>query len=258
MSGTINGDEFPSGFAPNFALYRTATPLKLRTGPQRAPRANAYCWVGQSFLDELAAAAGKDPLAFQLEVLKTKVMPRQPGESFDDSFNQDRMRPLLELVADKAGWHGRKSANGQGMGIACYYCHLGYFAVVAQVSVDEQNRVTVQHVWGAGDVGSQIINPRAAENQCMGGVVEGLSHLGQEITLEAGRVQQSNLHQHPLLRMRQTPKIEIFFRKTDFPPTGLGEPVLPPVLPAVTNAIFAATGKRIRTLPLKRSGFSFA
>jgi isoquinoline 1-oxidoreductase beta subunit len=107
-------------------------------------------------------------------------------------------------------------------------------------------------------VGSQIINPAAAENMGFGGVVEGLSHLGQEITLVNGRVEQTSYTNHPLARMRQVPPIDIFWHKTDYAPTGLGEPTLPPIIPAVTNAIFAATGKRVRTLPLERSGFTLA
>jgi isoquinoline 1-oxidoreductase beta subunit len=257
-AAAVSGEEFPSGLVPNYGLYRTAMPLRLRTGWLRAPRSNALAWVGQSFLDELAVASGRDPLDLQLEVLNAPVVPKKPGEHFDESFNPGRLKAVLELVAQKSNWRQRKTEKGHGFGIAAYYCHLGYFAEVAEVNVDAQGRVTVQHVWAAGDVGSHIINPSGAENQCLGAIIEGLSHMGQEITLAEGRVQQSNFHQHPMLRMRQVPKIEIFFRQTEYTPTGLGEPTLPPVIPAVTNAVFAATGKRIRALPIQKSGFSFA
>jgi isoquinoline 1-oxidoreductase beta subunit len=168
------------------------------------------------------------------------------------------MRGVLELVAEQSNWRQRKKEKGRGMGIAAFFCHMSYFAEVAEVSVDSQNRITVHRIWAAGDVGSHVINPRAAENQAIGGIIEGLSHMEQEITFAKGQVEQTNFHQQAMLRMRQAPKIEVRFRATQFSPTGLGEPMLPPAIPAVTNAVFAATGKRIRTLPLKRSGFAFA
>jgi isoquinoline 1-oxidoreductase subunit beta len=255
----IDKTEFPSGRVPSYALYTSQMPLLLRTGWLRAPGANAICFVGQSFIDELAAAAGRDPLELQIELLNATEIPlekKDPGG--DPPLNPERLKGVLELVAEKSGWRNRSKTPGRGMGIACYYCHLGYFAEVADVSVDSQNRVTVNRVWAAGDVGSHIINPRAAENMVYGGIIEGLSHMTQEITIQNGQVQQTNYHQYPLLRMRQVPKIEISWRITDHSPTGLGEPMLPPVLPAVGNAIFAATGKRVRTLPLQKSGFSFA
>ena len=265
--GGIGGDSYPAGFSPAYALYTSAQPLTLRAGALRAPGDNAYCWVAQSFLDEVAHAAGRDPLEFQLELLSNNKAPWSSGEGDAVGDHEptgqsvlipERFKGVLELVAEKSGWAHRSKQPGRGMGIAAWFCHLGYFAEVADVSVDKNNKVTVNHVWAAGDVGSQIINPRAAESMGFGGVVEGMSHMGQEITLEDGKIQQSNFHNHPVMRMRQVPKIEVYWRKTDYAQTGLGEPTLPPILPAVSNAIFAATGKRIRTLPLQKSGFSWA
>jgi isoquinoline 1-oxidoreductase beta subunit len=257
----ISSDEFPSGLAPHYALYTSAIPLMLRTGYLRAPGNNAYAFVGQSFLDELAAAAGRDPLEFQLEILSNKMVP-VPGEENKPKgprdLNPERMKGVLQLVAEKSNWASRKKEPGRAMGIAGYFCHLGYFAEVADVTVDKDNKIKVNHVWAAGDVGSEIINPQAAESMGYGGVVEGMSHMQQEITLADGKVQQTNFHQHPLMRMKQVPPIEVYWIKSNFSPTGLGEPTLPPILPAVGNAVFAATGKRIRTLPLGKSGFSWA
>jgi len=252
--------EFPSGRVPNYALYASAQPLLLRTGALRAPGHNAYAFAIQGFIDEMATSAGRDPLEFQLELLNaTPVsMPAGQGRGRGDTLNPERMKGVLELVAEKSGWANRKHTPGRGLGLACHYCHAGYFAEVADVSVDADNRITVHHVWAAGDVGSQIMNPSGAEAQVHGSIIEGMSQLAQEITLSEGRVHQTNYHQHMLLRLRQTPTIELFWRMTQFPPTGLGEPALPPILPAITNAVFAATGKRIRTLPLARSEFSFA
>jgi isoquinoline 1-oxidoreductase beta subunit len=265
--GGIGRDSYPAGFAPVYALHTSTQPLMLRTGALRAPGDNAYCWVSQSFIDEMAHAAGRDPLEFQLELLSNKQAPwTATGEDAVGDHEPtgasvlipERFKGVLELVAEKSGWAKRTKTPGRGMGIAAWFCHLGYFAEVAEVSVDAKNKVTVHNVWAAGDVGSQIINPAAAENISFGGIVEGMSHMGQEITLVDGKVQQTNFHNHSVMRMRQTPKIEVYWRKTDYAPTGLGEPTLPPTLPALSNAIFAATGKRIRTLPLQKSGFSWA
>jgi isoquinoline 1-oxidoreductase subunit beta len=265
--GGIGGDAYPAGFPPAYALFTSAQPLMLRTGALRAPGDNAYCWVAQSFMDELAHAAKRDPLEFQLDLLSNKKAPWNSGggDAVGDHeptgpsvLIPERFKGVLELVAEKSGWANRSKTPGRGMGIAAWFCHLGYFAEVADVSVDAENKVTVHHIWAAGDVGSQIINPAAAENLSYGGIVEGMSHMAQEITIVDGKVQQSNFHNHPLMRMRQAPKIDVYWRKTDYAPTGLGEPTLPPTLPALSNAIFAATGKRIRSLPLQRSGFRWA
>ncbi len=259
--GTIEAVEFPSGRVPNFALHCSPQPFNIRTGALRAPGHNAYAFAIKGFIDEMATAAGRDPLEFQLELLNaTPVpMPATPGgRGGRDTLNAERMKGVLQLVAEKSGWAKRKKTPGMGMGLACHYCHAGYFAEVAEVSVDAKNKITVHRVWAAGDVGSQIMNPSGAEAQVQGSIIEGMSQMAQEITFVNGRADQSNFDEHPILRFHQAPEIELFWRMTDYPPTGLGEPALPPVLPAIANAVFDATGKRIRTLPLARSGFSFA
>ncbi|MGA1981952.1 MAG: molybdopterin cofactor-binding domain-containing protein [Acidobacteriaceae bacterium] len=253
---TLDATEFPSGRVPNYSLFASAQPLILRTGALRAPGHNAYAWAIKAFVDEMATAAGRDPLEFHMELLNATPVPVTGGRG--DSMNAERLKGVLQLVAEKSGWANRKSGAGKGFGLACHYCHAGYFAEVAEVTVDNRNRIKVNKVWAAGDVGNQIMNPSGAEAQVQGAIIEGMSQMAQEITIRDGRPQQSNYNNHPILRLRQAPAIELYWHMTDFPPTGLGEPALPPVLPAIANAVFAATGKRIRTLPLARSGFSWA
>jgi isoquinoline 1-oxidoreductase subunit beta len=244
-SAGMDASEFPAGLVANLDYGVSLVPLGVPTGPLRAPRANALAFVFQSFLDELAHAAGKDPLDFHLAVLGEKRNPRR-------GFDTKRLRGVIELVAEKCGWADRhKLPKGTGMGIASYFCHLGYFAEVVQATVAPSGAVTVDKVWVAGDVGSQIINPSNAENQVQGAALDGIgAALGQAITIEKGRVVEANFDTVRPLRMHQAPPVEVHFRITDHRPTGLGEPALPPVIPALCNAIFAATGKRVRSLPI--------
>jgi isoquinoline 1-oxidoreductase beta subunit len=238
---------FPAQNVPNFQLSHTLLPLKTPTGPWRAPRSCSIAWVIQSFLHELSAAAGRDHLEFLLEVMGE---PR----ALEGGFHTGRAADVIKLAAEKAGW-GRKLPAGRGLGLAFHYSHQGHFAEVAEVSVDAGKKVRLHRMVVAGDIGP-IVNMSGARNQCEGGVVDGFSTMGLEITMENGRIEQTNFHDYPILRMANHPAVEVHFIQSDYPPTGVGEPALPPVAPAICNAIFAATGHRIRTLPLAKEGFS--
>jgi CO/xanthine dehydrogenase Mo-binding subunit len=221
-------------------IAETAVPL----GWMRSVYALQAGFASESFIDELAAAAGKDPLEYRLHMLAKD----RDIQFFTTTWHTARMRGVLQLAADKAGWRKALPA-GRFRGIACFGCFSSYMAEVAEISM-ENDVPRVHRVVAAVDCG-QVVNPSIMEQQIQGGIVYALSNaLRAKITIEKGRVVQGNFDDYPPLRMDETPVVEVYAVPSTEPPTGIGEPSVPPLAPALCNAIFAATKKRIRELPI--------
>ena len=263
INSVVPANEFPRGFVPNFRVNSAAvTPFGIPTGAMRAPSTNGISFVIQSFIDELAVAAGADPIEFRLNLLNNPLSGAAGvPPAGDRTFNPQRAIGVVEAVREMSDWRNARSRlpRGRGMGVAFQFAHAGYIAWVVDLTVDGNRRLTANKAWAAIDIGRQIVNTSRARNLVDGALIEAMSHMmAWEITIDRGRVQQRNFPQYQPTRMSHAPReIDVRFLETDFDPTGLGEPVLPPAIPAICNAIFAATGIRVRSVPLAKEGYGW-
>jgi isoquinoline 1-oxidoreductase beta subunit len=242
-------DGFPAGFVPNFRVEYTPVVSFVPRGAWRAPGHNVTAWIDQSFIDEMALLAGKDPVAFRLEILgdDSKMMPyRDHG---GPEYSTARLKNVINLAAEKSNWY-KPAPKGVYRGFACHFMFGAYVAEVVSITLPDPNKIKVENVVCVVDCGI-VVNRSGAVNQLEGGVIDGLSAaLQQAVHIEGGKAKESNFNNYPLLRMKDAPTVDVHLVDSDAHPEGLGEMSLPPVAGALCNAIYAATGKRIRKLPI--------
>jgi isoquinoline 1-oxidoreductase beta subunit len=215
----------------------------------RSVEASVIGFVMESYVDELAHAAGVDPYTFRIRSLGKPRMVNNPSDKDAIPLDTARFKAVLQLAAEKSGW-GSALPTGHGRGIAAHYSFNSYVSNVAEVAV-ENGHVRVNRIVSAVDIGTPV-NPDGIRAQVESAIIYGLTAaLKSQITIDGGRAVQNNFNQFTTLSMKETPRIEVHIVPGTAAPTGIGEPGLPPTAPALTNAIFAATGKRIRRLPLQ-------
>lgn len=245
----VFANRFPAGAVENYLVENHSLDSNITTGAWRAPRSNFIAVAEQSFLDEVAEAAGKDPIDFRLELLE-RAQAKPVGERND--YDAARYAGVLKLVREKSGWTGTKK-DGVSRGVSAYFCHNSYVAQVVDLTI-QGTKPVIQKVWCAADCGI-VVNPEGAKNQMEGCVVDGIGHaMYSAMTFKEGVADQSNFHNYKLIRNSEAPReIECFFVDNGIDPTGLGEPGLPPVGAALANALYAATGKRLTTQPFAQA-----
>lgn len=243
-------DGFPAGFVSNFKMEYTKVDSVVPRGAWRAPGHNATAFVDQTFLDELATAAGKDPIKLRLELLGTedKMMPyRDHG---GPEYSTKRLKNVISLVAERSNWY-QPTKKGIFRGFAAHFMFGAYVAEVVEISMQDNGMPKIEQVYAVVDCGI-VINKSGALNQLEGGIVDGLgAALYGGVTIENGMATQNTFDSYRMIRFKESPKINAYLVDSTENPEGLGEMTLPPIGAALANAIFAATGKRIYKLPIK-------
>ncbi len=246
----LNANRFPAGSVDNYLAESWSLDSNISVGAFRAPGSNFNAVAEQSFLDEVAEEAGKDPIQFRLDLLK-RAQENPVGDRND--YDASRYAGVLELVRDKSGWESDSEEKSRG--VAAYFCHNSYVANVLDISQENGNPV-IQKVYAAVDCGI-VVNPDAAVNITEGGIVDGIGHaMYSELTFNQGEPEQNNFDSYRLIRHSEAPKsIEVHFVENDMHPTGLGEPPYPPVMAALANALYKATGERYYHQPFIKNSF---
>ncbi len=246
--GPVWENRFPAGAVEHYLAEDQSIETVVSTGAWRAPKSNFIAGAEQAFLDEVAEAIGKDPIDFRLELFE-KAKANPVGEEND--YDAERYAGVLKMVREKSGWDNQKS--GVHRGVAAYYCHNSYVAQVVDI-IEKNGKPAIQKVWSAVDCGI-VVNPEGAKNQIEGGLIDGIGHaMYSAMSFKDGVPQQKNFNTYNLIRHMDAPmEIETHFVDNGIDPTGLGEPGLPPVMGALANALYKATGKRFYDQPFAQN-----